>query len=263
MSTSVHAAIAKRFPSPEWVTLWEVRDDAGFRARRSADAVAINTWPSRGLQIVGVEVKVSRSDWLRELKDPEKSAPIQRYCDTWWVATIDETIAKVDEIPATWGLLVLDGKALRVAKHAPALQPEAPTLGFVATLLRNATKGLVPEAKVDEAVEEKLQRHVEMNRDHSARRAEENERELKALRTRVGEFEKASGLKVDGRYQYGNMGNPTKLGEAVRALIDDTFGLSLGTLEQAKNMVDRLSSEMSAAIEVMNALKGKKEAAAQ
>jgi len=32
----------------------------------------MDLWPSGGLEIHGHEVKVSRSDWLRELKEPEK-----------------------------------------------------------------------------------------------------------------------------------------------------------------------------------------------
>ena len=43
-------------------------------------------WPSRGLYIAGVEIKVSRADWLKERKDPGKSVSIQRFCKYWYVA---------------------------------------------------------------------------------------------------------------------------------------------------------------------------------
>jgi len=51
-----------------------VRSHAGFDARRTADYVAMDLWPSKGLALHGHEIKVSRSDWLRELKEPEKAA---------------------------------------------------------------------------------------------------------------------------------------------------------------------------------------------
>ena len=142
MSTTVHAALAKRFPSPEWATFFEVRDAAGFNARRSADVVAMNTWPSRGLSVHGVEVKVSRSDWLRELKDPAKSASVQRFCDRWWLAAGDDKVAKIEEVPEAWGLLVLRGKALVQVKEAPPLPAEPLTRGFVAMLLHKLGEAL-------------------------------------------------------------------------------------------------------------------------
>ena len=55
-----------KYPPPAWLTLWEVRDATGYGASRSADAIAFGVWPSRGLSIVGFEIKSSRSDWLRE-----------------------------------------------------------------------------------------------------------------------------------------------------------------------------------------------------
>ena len=104
-----------------------------------ADVVAMNTWPSRGLAVHGIEVKVSRSDWLRELKDPAKSASVQRFCDRWWLAAGDDKVAKMEEVPEAWGLLVLRGKALVQVKEALPMPAEPLTRGFAATLLRNAT----------------------------------------------------------------------------------------------------------------------------
>lgn len=62
----------------EWVVATEVRNAASFDANRSADALAFNFWTSRGLAVHGYEVKVSRSDWLRELKDQRGKPPTWR-----------------------------------------------------------------------------------------------------------------------------------------------------------------------------------------
>lgn len=46
---------------------------SGFDSTRSFDALAIGLWPSDP-QVIVYEVKVQRSDWLRELADPRKRA---------------------------------------------------------------------------------------------------------------------------------------------------------------------------------------------
>lgn len=38
---SLHSAIAKRFPPPEWAVLYEVRDDAGFNAVRGLEPAKV------------------------------------------------------------------------------------------------------------------------------------------------------------------------------------------------------------------------------
>ena len=52
---------------------------------RYADAVAMNLFPSRGLALHGFEIKVSKSDFKSEIENPEKSVPVQQYCDHWWI----------------------------------------------------------------------------------------------------------------------------------------------------------------------------------
>lgn len=65
--------LEKRFPAGQFALLQEVSDAAGFGRSRSADGIAMSLWPSRGLGIDGIEIKSYRSDWLRELKHPEKA----------------------------------------------------------------------------------------------------------------------------------------------------------------------------------------------
>lgn len=241
MSTIVHAALAKRFPSPEWATFFEVRDDAGFKARRSADVVAMNTWPSRGLSVHGVEVKISRSDWLRELKDPAKSASIQRYCDRWWLAVSDDSVAKLEEIPETWGFLVLRGKVLVQAKDAPTLTSAPLDRGFVAMLLRNATSGMVPNATVQELVEERTEARLRQNRGQVDLNLERMTRSFNELRDRVAKFKEASGIDINDRWAYRM--EPAALGAAIKAILSGAHERIPGELDRALNLIDRLSKE--------------------
>jgi hypothetical protein len=127
------------FALPQHVMLRGVRNKTGMSggAERYADGLAVSVFPSRGIWFAGIEVKVSRSDWLRELKDAAKSEAIQRFCAYWWIAT-PPGIVKVEELPQTWGLIEVGegGKCKRV-KAAPELQPEPPSVSFVASVMRS------------------------------------------------------------------------------------------------------------------------------
>lgn len=97
----------------------QVRSSAGFDARRTADFVAMDLWPSMRLTLHGHEVKVSRSDWLRELKEPEKAAEFVPYMNTWWVVVSEARIVRAGELPDDWGLMAMRGGLLTVVKKAP------------------------------------------------------------------------------------------------------------------------------------------------
>ena len=142
--------LAIRYPPPEWAFFPQARDSTGY-VSRTADAVVMNLWPSRGLEVHGFEVKVDRGDWLKELKTPEKATEIQKYCDRWWVVVPEKGIVQGGEIPPTWGLLVVSGGFLRCGVEGPKLNPVDLDRGFVAALLRNAAQ--LPDARLKEEFE--------------------------------------------------------------------------------------------------------------
>ena len=95
---------------PRYVKAEHVRARAGFFERgdidgRTADFVAVDTWTSSRFAVHGVEVKVSRSDWLRELKDPSKAEAVRAWSNFWWLAVPHRSVVRDDELPAGWGLL--------------------------------------------------------------------------------------------------------------------------------------------------------------
>lgn len=152
---AINALISQRYPAPEYATYFEVRDATGFSSRnpRSADAISMSIWPSRGLVLHGFEVKVARGDWTRELKAPDKAEPIARFCHFWWVVAPDTKVVPVEELPDAWGLLVVGKKGkLSVAKEAPRKEPMPVTYQFLASMLRAGSDGFVPKAQLDELV---------------------------------------------------------------------------------------------------------------
>jgi hypothetical protein len=128
--------IRKRYPAPEWVTLFEVANGTGASQSRWADAVAMNLWPSRGMAVHGFEIKVSRTDWQKELSQPEKANDVARFCDFWWLAA-PEAIVKSGELPLGWGHLAPENDKLKVVANAAQMKPEPLTRHFVGALLRN------------------------------------------------------------------------------------------------------------------------------
>lgn len=152
-TADVYAALRLRYTQPEWALMFEVAASTGW-AGRYADAIAMNMYPSRGLALHGHEVKISRSDWLRELKQPEKAEAISQYCDFWWVVALPD-IVKDGELPLGWGLMELRGKSLKIVTKAPQRDTVPLDRNFMAAMLRRAHQ--VDEATVAKLVEAGLE----------------------------------------------------------------------------------------------------------
>ena len=75
------------------------------------------------LPVHGFEVKVSRSDWLRELADADKAQAWKRYCHHWWLVA-PRDVVKPGELPEGWGHLAPAGSRLRQVVPAPLLPAE-------------------------------------------------------------------------------------------------------------------------------------------
>lgn len=117
-----------------WVRAEHVRSTQDWRITvRVADFIAIDKYAS-SQAIHGHEVKVSRADWLTELRDPSKAEAIKRYCHYWWLVVPDASIVKEGELPEGWGLMVQTRAGLRARIKAPRLNPEPLTLDFTAGL---------------------------------------------------------------------------------------------------------------------------------
>ena len=128
-----------------WVRAEHVRSMLeGFQAKRIADFIAADKWPGipygSALAFHGHEVKVSRSDWLTELRDPSKAEAFKRYMHYWWLVVSDASIVKPGELPDGWGLMVKSGTALRAKVKAPRLDPEPMPPDFIICLMAAAAK---------------------------------------------------------------------------------------------------------------------------
>lgn len=84
----------------------------------------------------GHEVKVSRSDWLTELRDPSKAEAFRPHMHFWWLVAAEASIVR-DDLPDGWGLMVPHGRTLRVVVQADLNRTVEPMPhGLVGALLR-------------------------------------------------------------------------------------------------------------------------------
>lgn len=109
-------------PRMPWTSPWS---GYGFgRAAAIADYVAVDTYGHGA--VIGHEVKVSRADWLAELRNLGKSEAWRRYCHRWYLVCPDHSIVR-DDLPDGWGLMTLTpGGVLRVKAAAPENESREP-----------------------------------------------------------------------------------------------------------------------------------------
>lgn len=136
---------ARRFTGKAWAVVKELKPSAGYAGEnRRIDLFAIECAPSKGMPKHAVEVKVSRADWLRELKQPLKRRMGMAISNYFWIAA-PVGIVMPEELPAMCGLLEIpeDWNSPKrfgwgwLEKH-PAEYRDAvrPTWSLVASLLR-------------------------------------------------------------------------------------------------------------------------------
>jgi hypothetical protein len=149
-----------KYRGREYARAEHVPIGVGFERSRIADFMAVRMFSSHGYEhltypeqsaladqgilsrkdrtptLIGHEVKVSRSDWLHELRQPEKAEAWKRFCHEWYLVVSEEAIVRPGELPEDWGLLVSHGRSLRMVQRATRLVPEPMGMSQIAALTR-------------------------------------------------------------------------------------------------------------------------------
>jgi len=236
--------LAKMFPSPAYTLVTEVANATGAGKSRSADAIAVGCWPSRGLTITGFELKAGRGDWIKELRTPEKSMAIQKYCDHWYLVTATEGVADISEIPAAWGWLAAKNGRLKTMKAPPILTPSPIDRGFLASLLRTGNKKGGLQDVIDTARREAEEAAYQRGADSARRHAENYQKQLNALISDVKRFEDATGLRVE-TFDLPRIGEAVKimLGRGVKESLEYMHNSHEKELEVLKKAIAKLNKE--------------------
>lgn len=206
-----------------YVVIPQVRNGTGFNTRtRTADALVVSLWPSRGIDVTGFEFKDSRTDWLKELRAPEKAEEIGRFCSRWYVAASSLDIVHGNELPAMWGQMIARDGKMNIIKHAPVREAQQPTWTFVAAVLRAASEVVTDEGHVQKrlaALRGELQ--DQYSRDiHAARERERAiaRKDYDQLLAVIREFETDSGVKLSTYHAMNN----THIAAAVKLVLEMT-----------------------------------------
>jgi hypothetical protein len=110
-------------------------------APRRIDALHLGFTRSRGHLLQGHEIKVSRSDWMTELRDASKAEAWWVHCHKWWVVAPSQDIVRPEELPHGWGLMVVNPKSrVRLTVVVESRLNPAPDIGI--ELLLEVTKKL-------------------------------------------------------------------------------------------------------------------------
>jgi hypothetical protein len=139
----IDALIKHRFQSHTHGYVTEFKPSSGFAgSNRRIDLYAIECAPSKGCPKHAVEVKVSRQDWLNELKQPMKRRMAMDISNYFWFAA-PVGIIKKEELPPQCGLIEVGGEPncwgiypITTTHPAEYRDPVRPTWSFVATLMR-------------------------------------------------------------------------------------------------------------------------------
>lgn len=231
-SGDIMAALAKKYPAPAFALLEQVSNGTGWKSTRYCDAMAMSLWPSRGLELIGFEVKVSRSDWIRELKKPDKADELSRSCHRWYVVAPPATV-DLAELPSKWGLLEFKAGKLYTTREAPLNDPAPPSWFLVAAILRRASETMVPRSAVETLADERAE-------ELSNARAERETRERQRMQEMVDSlkaFEEASGIRIDNY-------NGKRLGEDLALLRTFDVARAKRQLTWQRNEVARVLSQL-------------------
>ena len=229
---TIRDLLVARYQQPEWFLRFEVSNGTGGHFRGNADAVAMNMWPSRGLVLHGFEIKVSRSDWLNELKNPRKSERFMEHVDYWWLVAPPH-VALDSEIPPKWGWIKATPKRLRIHKDAPPLFEPGDEKSidriFVAALVR---QGAANDWLFKETVERAVKSVTDRQLKHTAK-------ELEQLREYQKAFADTLGISSFRHWDKRNASEDAERLKAARRFLDIADGYSLDSIvSSAEHILD-------------------------
>lgn len=147
--------------STEWLFFRELRVGTGRRngSAQRVDAFALNCYPHLAMKRVCYEVKVTRADFLAEMRQPAKRRPGMRFSNEFYFLT-PAGLLQSSEIPAECGLVEVGGRdlmrgtavfghdpvsGLHCAITVPACWRDTPgpTWEFLASALRHQRRELL------------------------------------------------------------------------------------------------------------------------
>lgn len=243
---AIKDALLRTYTSPEYATFFEVGDGTGSHHSRWADAVSMACWPSRGLKIIGFEIKASRSDWLREKKNPKKSIAVQQFCDQWILVTAPGVLG-IGELPANWGHMELSGRKLVTVTKAPDLAHATLSREFMASLLRRASQA--SKELIDARIEAELRETRAAMEERIAEAVDVRSNQNAAAISACEKFKEVTGIDIMGRWN--SAAHAEQLGKDFLDFVAARDRLTYHGLEHAEKQLREAADSIRTAVAAM------------
>jgi hypothetical protein len=132
---AIYKRLSRRFAPPKFASVREVRLGTGYDdyATGRIDFLAVSA--ARGAYVYGVEVKASRSDFLKDLKSVAKQKALRSFANFFYYAA-PKGLIDPNELPEWAGLMEMTNTSFYTKTQAPLTERSAPTWSFVAALIR-------------------------------------------------------------------------------------------------------------------------------
>ena len=144
-SDEIKKSLKKKYSEQSrWIYFDECPVGTGWRGTNYMDAFVIGAWPSDHNKRIAFEIKVSRQDFLNEMKKCNKRRPALFFSNEFYFVC-PKGMIKPEEIPSDCGLIEYEDEKLITKINAPFRESIRPNWNFVGALLRNLKKQITKE----------------------------------------------------------------------------------------------------------------------
>lgn len=235
---------------PRYVVAQQVHDGAGFSFGRRLDAILFDTWPSEGLTLHGLEIKVSKADFRHELQNPKKAHAFIPMLDFFSIVA-PPGIVDLAVLPPKWGLYcpTEDGK-LRARRKPLLLHDEGAREDVDRSLMAAFCRALVTRTLDQDALRAEWDLGYKAGKKHGDEDLNRERTKYEQLERLLKDFEETSGIQI-GTYRW----NQAKIGEAVKFVMEGGMVPMLtrsGTVRGLAQKLMAMADELDALAADMN-----------
>ena len=153
-SDEVVNLLRERFNGDEYAVFEQVSNGTGGYSSSWIDVAVVGLWPSKGLTRSAFEVKVSRGDFLQELRNPNKNKWARDSFHSFWYVAPKGVIKDASELPENCGWMKVIKGGLRIERQARRLDNVEMNEHLFSSLARAAQKSV--KGRVENARKEIL-----------------------------------------------------------------------------------------------------------
>ena len=145
-ANDILAVLRVRHPPRDWAFFPELRIGTGYNKRlgdpweQRIDLWVMCFYPSRRLERIAYEIKVTRTDFRRELKHPGKRRAAMSLSNRFYFVAPEGVLWEGDMPPGCGLLEAREDGSFRLARSAPWRECADPPWRFVASLARRAER---------------------------------------------------------------------------------------------------------------------------